>query len=98
MRIATVVSAAAIALVAHVGTSSAGDSFSTLNGTKADPLTSSEMAAVQGTARLVGFGTFSVAKRAASSGRNPQTGEPIHIPASRQPKFKAGKGLKAAVN
>ncbi|TCS64119.1 HU family DNA-binding protein [Varunaivibrio sulfuroxidans] len=48
--------------------------------------------------RLVGFGTFSVAKRAASQGRNPRTGEPISIPASNQPKFKAGKGLKDAVN
>jgi DNA-binding protein HU-beta len=48
--------------------------------------------------RLVGFGTFSVARRAASIGRNPRTGERINIPASNQPKFKAGKGLKAAVN
>jgi len=48
--------------------------------------------------RLVGFGTFSVAQRAATTGRNPRTGEPIKIPASKQPKFKAGKDLKAAVN
>ncbi|TQV79095.1 HU family DNA-binding protein [Denitrobaculum tricleocarpae] len=48
--------------------------------------------------RLVGFGTFSVAQRAASEGRNPRTGEKIKIPASKQPKFKAGKGLKDAVN
>ena len=48
--------------------------------------------------RLVGFGTFSVANRAATTGRNPRTGEPISIPASKQPKFKAGKGLKSAVN
>jgi DNA-binding protein HU-beta len=48
--------------------------------------------------RLVGFGTFTVAKRAASTGRNPRTGESINIPASNQPKFKAGKGLKDAVN
>ncbi|MAE52294.1 MAG: DNA-binding protein HU [Micavibrio sp.] len=48
--------------------------------------------------RLVGFGTFSVAKRAATTGRNPRTGEPIKIPASKQPKFKAGKELKEAVN
>ncbi len=48
--------------------------------------------------RIVGFGTFSVANRKASKGRNPRTGEPIFIPASRQPKFKAGKALKAAVN
>lgn len=48
--------------------------------------------------RLVGFGTFSVAQRRASEGRNPRTGEKINIPASKQPKFKAGKALKDAVN
>ncbi|WP_454883615.1 HU family DNA-binding protein [Sphingomonas oryzagri] len=48
--------------------------------------------------RLVGFGTFSVSKRKASTGRNPRTGEPMSIAASSQPKFKAGKGLKDAVN
>ncbi|MGH1377337.1 MAG: HU family DNA-binding protein [Alphaproteobacteria bacterium] len=48
--------------------------------------------------RLVGFGTFSVSDRAATTGRNPRTGEPIAIPASKQPKFKAGKELKEAVN
>lgn len=47
--------------------------------------------------RLVGFGTFAVAERAATEGRNPRTGEKIAIPASKQPKFKAGKGLKDAV-
>ena len=51
-----------------------------------------------GEVRLVGFGTFSVAQRAASQGRNPRTGAPINIPASKQPKFKAGKQLKDAVN
>lgn len=48
--------------------------------------------------RLVGFGTFSISNRKASVGRNPRTGEQIQIPASKQPKFKAGKGLKDAVN
>jgi DNA-binding protein HU-beta len=48
--------------------------------------------------RLVGFGTFSVSKRKASTGRNPRTGEPMSIAASSQPKFKAGKGLKDSVN
>lgn len=48
--------------------------------------------------RLVGFGSFSVAERAASEGRNPRTGEKIMIAASKQPKFKAGKALKDAVN
>ena len=51
-----------------------------------------------GDVRIVGFGTFSVANRKATTGRNPRTGEAINIPASRQPKFKAGKGLKDAVN
>jgi len=48
--------------------------------------------------RLTGFGTFSVTHRKASEGRNPRTGEPIQIPASNQPKFKAGKTLKQALN
>ncbi len=48
--------------------------------------------------RLVGFGTFSVANRRASQGRNPRTGERIQIKASKQPKFKAGKALKESVN
>ena len=48
--------------------------------------------------RLVGFGTFSVVHRKASEGRNPRSGEKIKIKASKQPKFKAGKGLKDAVN
>jgi DNA-binding protein HU-beta len=48
--------------------------------------------------RLVGFGTFSVTNRAASEGRNPRTGEKIQIAASKNPKFKAGKALKDAVN
>lgn len=48
--------------------------------------------------RLVGFGTFSAAKRKAREGRNPRTGETINIPASIQPKFAPGKGLKDALN
>jgi nucleoid DNA-binding protein len=46
---------------------------------------------------LVGFGTFSVTKRAARKGRNPQTGAPIKIAAKKVPKFTAGKALKDAV-
>ena len=46
---------------------------------------------------LVGFGTFSVAKRAARKGRNPRTGEVIKIKASKSPKFKAGKAFKDAI-
>ena len=48
--------------------------------------------------RLVGFGTFAVARRKASVGRNPRTGEAMQIAASAQPKFRAGKLLKDAVN
>ena len=48
--------------------------------------------------RLVGFGTFSVAHRAATQGRNPRTGARIQIPATNLPKFKAGKALKDSVN
>lgn len=51
-----------------------------------------------GEVRLTGFGSFSVAERAAKTGRNPRTGETIQISASKQPKFKAGKALKNAVN
>ena len=47
--------------------------------------------------QLVGFGTFEVAERAARVGRNPATKETIEIPASKAPKFKAGKALKDAV-
>lgn len=48
--------------------------------------------------RLVGFGTFSASERPAKEGRNPRTGETIKIAASKQPKFKAGKALKDALN
>ncbi|MBT5187119.1 MAG: HU family DNA-binding protein [Kordiimonadaceae bacterium] len=51
-----------------------------------------------GEVRMTGFGTFSTANRAASTGRNPRTGEAIQIAASTRPKFKAGKGLKDSVN
>ena len=48
--------------------------------------------------RLVGFGTLLVANRAATTGRNPRTGESIQIPAKKVPKFRAGKSLKETVN
>lgn len=48
--------------------------------------------------QLVGFGTFEVSERAARVGRNPQTGKEMTIPASKAPKFKAGKALKDSVN
>ena len=51
-----------------------------------------------GSVALFGFGTFSVSHRAARMGRNPATGETIHIDARNVPKFKAGKALKDACN
>ena len=48
--------------------------------------------------QLVGFGTFEVSERAARNGRNPRTGEEMKIKAAKTPKFRAGKGLKDAVN
>ena len=48
--------------------------------------------------QIIGFGTFEVRTRAARKGRNPQTGETIEIPASKNPVFKAGKALKDMVN
>ena len=51
-----------------------------------------------GRVALVGFGSFAVSERNARTGRNPRTGEPIDIPASKNPSFKAGKALKDAVN
>jgi nucleoid DNA-binding protein len=48
--------------------------------------------------KLIGFGTFKVSNRAATTGRNPRTGEAIQIAASKQAKFVAGKALKDAVN
>ncbi|HML92260.1 HU family DNA-binding protein [Methyloceanibacter sp.] len=50
------------------------------------------------TVRIVGFGNFQVAQRKATTGRNPRTGAEVQIPASRVPKFRAGKALKEAVN
>lgn len=47
--------------------------------------------------QIIGFGTFETSKRAARTGRNPQTGAEIKIPAAKVPKFKAGKALKDAV-
>ena len=51
-----------------------------------------------GKVQLVGFGTFEVSSRAAREGRNPQSGAPMKIAASKAPKFKAGKALKDAIN
>lgn len=51
-----------------------------------------------GKVQMVGFGTFEVSERAAREGRNPQSGKPMTIAASKAPKFKAGKALKDIVN
>jgi DNA-binding protein HU-beta len=51
-----------------------------------------------GEVRLVGFGSFSVGRRKASTGRHPRTGEPMSLASSAQPKFRAGKVLKDLVN
>jgi len=51
----------------------------------------------KGTVQLIGFGTFSVGKRKARIGRNPQTGKEIKIPATKVVKFKAGKAFKSAI-
>ncbi|HPL09153.1 MAG: HU family DNA-binding protein [Smithellaceae bacterium] len=70
---------------------------------EADAAISAALAAIQKALKkgdsvtLVGFGTFSVSKRKARKGRNPQTGEAIKIAAKKVPVFKAGKGLKDAV-
>jgi len=65
-----------------------------------DAVTNSITGALKGggSVSMVGFGTFSVKKRAARAGRNPRTGETIQIAASNNPSFKAGKALKDAVN
>ena len=85
-------------LVAHVAE---GAGLSKADATKAvdaifDGITAALKAGDE--VRLVGFGTFLVSARTASEGRNTRTGAKIAIPASKQPKFKAGKGLKDAVN
>ena len=51
-----------------------------------------------GKVQLVGFGTFAVSERSAREGRNPQSGKPMKIAASKAPKFKAGKALKDSLN
>jgi DNA-binding protein HU-beta len=51
-----------------------------------------------GEVKIMGFGNFKVVKRAAREGRDPRTGTPVKIKASRRPKFSAGKGLKEACN
>ena len=82
----------AVALSADISKAAAGRAIDAAVDTIAEALKAGDQVAV------VGFGTFQVKDRAARTGRNPQTGEPIQIKASRAPSFKAGKALKDAVN
>ncbi len=82
----------AIAASADIPKAQAGRALDAVIDTVTNALTENEQVV------LVGFGTFSVKERAARSGRNPQTGQPIDIPAAKIPSFKPGKALKDAVN
>ena len=82
----------AIAASADIPKAAATRALDAMVDTVTESLTSGE------TVSLVGFGTFSVKERAARTGRNPQTGEPIQISAAKVPSFKAGKALKDSVN
>ena len=83
---------AKIAEGADISKASAGRTLDSLIGAITEELASG------GDVALVGFGTFKVSDRAARVGRNPQTGAEIQIAAAKVPGFKAGKGLKDAVN
>ena len=83
---------ASVAGSAGISNSDAASAIDSVLGTISNTLAAGEEV------RLVGFGTFGVANRAASIGRNPRTGEAIQIAAATRPKFKAGKALKDAVN
>lgn len=82
----------AIATSADIPKASAGRALDAMINTVSDALAEGDQVV------LVGFGTFSVKDRSARTGRNPQTGDPIEIPAAKIPSFKAGKALKDAVN
>ena len=82
----------AVASSAGISKTQASESVEAVFGTISGELASG------GEVRLVGFGTFMVANRKATTGRNPRTGESIQIPASKRPKFTVGKALKDAVN
>ena len=81
-----------IAQAAEISKSAAERAVDALVGAVKSSLRKDEMVT------LVGFGTFYVGKRAARTGRNPRTGEPLEIKAARLPKFRAGKALKDAIN
>jgi len=80
-----------VAAAAGLSKSSASDAVEAVLGGVSGSLRNGEAVS------LVGFGTFSVADRAARTARNPRTGEAIYVAASKAPKFKAGKALKDAV-
>jgi len=80
-----------VAAAAGLSKSSAAEAVEAMLGGIIDSLRNGEAVS------LVGFGTFSVANRAARTARNPRTGETIHVGPSRAPKFKPGKALKDAV-
>ena len=82
----------AVASTAGISKTQASDAVEAVFGSISSELSSG------GEVRLVGFGTFMVADRKATTGRNPRTGETIQIKASKQPKFRPGKSLKESVN
>ncbi|MDB9762485.1 HU family DNA-binding protein [Alphaproteobacteria bacterium] len=82
----------AVASTAGISKTQASDAVEAVFGSISSELSSG------GEVRLVGFGTFMVADRKATTGRNPRTGEAIQIKASKQPKFRPGKSLKESVN
>ncbi|CAM6883836.1 nucleoid-associated protein HU-beta [Morganella morganii] len=81
-----------IAADANISKAAAGRALDAIIGSVTDSLKGGDDVA------LVGFGTFTVRERAARTGRNPQTGKEIKIAAAKVPVFRAGKGLKDAVN
>ncbi|HHN8402211.1 TPA: nucleoid-associated protein HU-beta [Morganella morganii] len=81
-----------IAADANISKAAAGRALDAIIGSVTDSLKGGDDVA------LVGFGTFTVRERAARKGRNPQTGKEIKIAAAKVPAFRAGKGLKDAVN
>ena len=85
-------------LVAAIAAKSGLDKAEAVKALKAFEEVVTEELANGGKVQLVGFGTFETAERAAIEGRNPKTKEVMPIPASKAPKFKAGKALKDAVN
>ena len=82
----------AVASAANLSKADAGRAVDAVVGSVSSALQRGEQVSV------IGFGTFSVSHRKATTGRNPRTGESIQIAATNVPKFKSGKALKAAVN